>query len=187
MTRSCLDQDVCRLLQLGFGRFNHGCGLQVDVHADEISVHLWGVCHRRRRGLLCRGHRSYHDGQGRQKAVRDRTSVRAAVHAFCGEPRRVNGKATWTHPRHLRGHDAVGSGPFAKLGNYTHRQWPGSHSTFSSFAATNELAGRCNSLTQQQGMRVCAGLDTIWLDSMSRRPLSLEGGKATISKLCPIC
>ena len=50
-----------------------------------------------------------------------------------------------------------------------------------------ELAGRCNSLTQQQGMRVCAGLDVIWLDSMSRRPLSLEDGKATISKLCPIC
>ena len=67
MTRSCLDQDVCRLLQLGFGRFKHGCGFQVDVHADEISVHLWGVSHRRRRGLLCRGHRSYYDGQARQK------------------------------------------------------------------------------------------------------------------------
>ena len=50
-----------------------------------------------------------------------------------------------------------------------------------------ELAGRWNSLTLQQGMRVCAGLDMIWLDSMSRRPLSLEDGKATISKLCPTC
>ena len=50
-----------------------------------------------------------------------------------------------------------------------------------------ELACRCNSLTQQQGMRVCAGLDMIWLDSMSRRPLWLEDGKATISKLFPIC
>ena len=146
VTRSCLDQDVCRLLQLGFGRFNHGRGLQVDVHADEISVHLWGVSHRRRRGLLCRGRWSYYDGQGRQKAVRDRTSVRAAVHAFCGEPRRVNGKPlhrarfeyTWTHPRHLCGHEAVGSGPFAKPGNYTHRQWPDSHSTFSGFA---DIAG----------------------------------------------
>ena len=50
-----------------------------------------------------------------------------------------------------------------------------------------ELAGRCNSLTQQQGMRVCVGLNMIWLDFMSRRPLPLENGETTISKLCPIC
>ena len=30
-----------------------------------------------------------------------------------------------------------------------------------------ELAGRCNSFTQQQGMRVCVGLDMIWLDFMT--------------------
>ena len=47
-----------------------------------------------------------------------------------------------------------------------------------------ELAGRCNSLTQKQGMRVCVGLDMIWLDFMSRRPLPLEDGETTISKLC---
>ena len=50
-----------------------------------------------------------------------------------------------------------------------------------------ELADRCNSLTQQQGMRVCAGLNMIWLDFMSRRLLPLEDGETTISKLCPIC
>ena len=50
-----------------------------------------------------------------------------------------------------------------------------------------ELAGRCNSLTQQQGMRVCVGLDMIWLDFMSRRPSPLENGETTISKLCFIC
>ena len=49
-----------------------------------------------------------------------------------------------------------------------------------------ELAGRCNSFTQQQGMRVCVGLDMIWLDFMSLRPLSLEDGETTISKLCLI-
>ena len=49
-----------------------------------------------------------------------------------------------------------------------------------------ELAGRCNSLTQQQQKRVCVGLDMIWLDFMSRRPLPLEDGETTISKLCPI-
>ena len=49
-----------------------------------------------------------------------------------------------------------------------------------------ELAGRCNSFTQQQGMRVCVGLDMIWLDFMSRRPLPLEDGETTISKLCLI-
>ena len=120
--------------------------MNVVSNADKISVHLWGVSHRRRRGVLCRGHRSYYDGQAWQKAIRDRTSVRAAVHAICGELRRVNGKPlhrarferTWTHPRHLRGRDAVGFGPFAKPGNYTHRQWPGSHSTFSGFA---DIAG----------------------------------------------
>ena len=55
--------------------------------------------------------------------------------------------------------------------------------------ATNELEDMerelaCNSFTQQQGMRVCGGLDTIWLDFMSRRPLPLEDGETTISKLC---
>ena len=45
-----------------------------------------------------------------------------------------------------------------------------------------ELAGRCNSFTQQQGMRICVGLDMIWLEFMSRRPLPLEDGETTISK-----
>ena len=49
-----------------------------------------------------------------------------------------------------------------------------------------ELAGRCNSFTQQQGMRVYVGLDMIWLDFMSWRPLPLEDGETTISKLCLI-
>jgi len=49
-----------------------------------------------------------------------------------------------------------------------------------------ELAGRCNSLAQQQAMRVCVGLDMIWLDFVSRRPLPLEDGETTVSKLCPI-
>ena len=44
-----------------------------------------------------------------------------------------------------------------------------------------ELAGRCNSFTQQQG-RVCVGLDMIWLNFMSRRPLPLEDGETTISR-----
>ena len=63
-----------------------------------------------------------------------------------GKPRRVNGtplhrarfEYAWTHPRHLRGRDAVGSGPFAKPGNHTYRQRPGSHFTFSGFA---DIAG----------------------------------------------
>ena len=146
MTRSCLVQDVCRLLQLDFGRCKNERGLQVDVPPDKNSIHLWGVSHRRRRGLLCRGHRSCFDGQARQKAIRDRTSVRVAAQAFGGEPRRVKFKPvhrggkehTWTHPRHLPGHDAVGSGPNAKPCNYIHDQWLGNHSTFSGFA---DIAG----------------------------------------------
>ena len=47
-------------------------------------------------------------------------------------------------------------------------------------------ACRCNSLTHQQAMRVCVGPDVIWLDFVSPRPLPLEGGETTISKLCPI-
>ena len=141
-----LDRDVCRLLQLGFRRMKQGCDFQVDVHAHEISVHLWGVSHRRRSSLLCRGHRSCYDGHARQEAVRGRTCVRAAAQAFCGEPRRVNGKPlhrarfehTWTHRRHLRGRDAVGSGPLAKPGNHAHCQRPGSHFTVSGFA---DIAG----------------------------------------------
>ena len=49
-----------------------------------------------------------------------------------------------------------------------------------------ELAGRCNSLTQQQAMRVCVRLDVIWLDFVSRRLLPLEEGEVAISNLCPI-
>ena len=65
--------------------------------------------------------------------------VPPSMHSVNGKPlHRARFEYTWTHPRHLRGHDAVGSGPFAKPGNYTHRQWPGSHSTFSGFA---DIAG----------------------------------------------
>ena len=36
------------------------------------------------------------------------------------------------------------------------------------------------------GERVSVGLDVIWLDLMSRRPLPLEDGETTISRLCLI-
>ena len=38
-----------------------------------------------------------------------------------------------------------------------------------------EFAGRCNFLAQQQAMRVYVGLDMIWLDFVSRRPMPLGG------------
>ena len=60
-------------------------------------------------------------------------------------------------------------------------------------SATNEVedmeeerACRCNSVVQQQAMRVCFGPDMIWFDFVSRRPFPLEDAETSISSLISV-